>query len=341
MVDPLEQIYVFLESHTGESFPSPRGDFFRRGRTPSGFTIVAADREEGVVRLVAGGGATHEIARRDLSNAVLALDAGGIRIGEGTGSAAGGPSLEERLKAAQGCGALNAPLVADLLVLSGIAEFVWITAPSGRQVQGIKARRPPRPASGGISLISSVLATDIAEKGGVRDRRANRARDRVLITYATRHGSTAEVAGAIAQSLWKAGISADLLPMQDVVAVEHYRAVIVGSPLYRKKLLPEAVAFVAGHSGALAARPVAAFVTGSTLSDAKGRAVADRALDALRARVAITETGFFPGCLNPERLPLSERLMAMVAGIPAEDLRDWRQISAWAAGLTRICRAPA
>ncbi|MCK9277587.1 MAG: flavodoxin domain-containing protein, partial [Methanoculleus sp.] len=40
--------------------------------------------------------------------------------------------------------------------------------------------------------------------------------DEILVAYATRYGSTAEVAEAIGDELRKAGVAVDVLPVSDV-----------------------------------------------------------------------------------------------------------------------------
>ena len=54
----------------------------------------------------------------------------------------------------------------------------------------------------------------------------------VLIAYATRGGSTAEVALAIAAAMQEAGVPAEVLPVARIDSLPDREAVILGAPLY-------------------------------------------------------------------------------------------------------------
>jgi menaquinone-dependent protoporphyrinogen oxidase len=54
----------------------------------------------------------------------------------------------------------------------------------------------------------------------------------VLVAYATRYGSTQEVAETVATMLRVRGLEVDIQPMQEVRTLEGYRAVVLGAPLY-------------------------------------------------------------------------------------------------------------
>jgi menaquinone-dependent protoporphyrinogen oxidase len=52
---------------------------------------------------------------------------------------------------------------------------------------------------------------------------------KVLVDYASRHGSTAGIAERIAAGLREAGLSAEARPVADVDDVGSYEAVVVGA----------------------------------------------------------------------------------------------------------------
>ena len=66
----------------------------------------------------------------------------------------------------------------------------------------------------------------------------------ILIAYASKYGSTKEVAERIAQRLQKSGKQAEVKPVGQVADLGKAEAVIVGSALYQGGWLPEATAFV-------------------------------------------------------------------------------------------------
>jgi len=55
--------------------------------------------------------------------------------------------------------------------------------------------------------------------------------DSILVTYATRYGSTQEVAEAIAATLRESGLEVDIQPMRKVQTLERFRAIVMGAPL--------------------------------------------------------------------------------------------------------------
>ena len=59
---------------------------------------------------------------------------------------------------------------------------------------------------------------------------------KVLVTAASRHGSTAEIATIIAGILQASDIEAEVLPPEAVASVVGYDAVILGSAVYARQL---------------------------------------------------------------------------------------------------------
>jgi menaquinone-dependent protoporphyrinogen oxidase len=67
--------------------------------------------------------------------------------------------------------------------------------------------------------------------------------DRILVTYASRGGSTAGVAETIGRTLAESGAQVDVLPMQAVKDLTPYQAVVAGSAIQaatcsRQSVLP-------------------------------------------------------------------------------------------------------
>src|SRR5450759_775622 len=89
---------------------------------------------------------------------------------------------------------------------------------------------------------------------------------RVLLVYATRHGSTREVADAVAEELRAAGHDVDQQPAAEAPGPVGYDAVVVGGPMIMG-WHREAVRFVAKHRKELAELPLAFFITAASLTD--------------------------------------------------------------------------
>jgi menaquinone-dependent protoporphyrinogen oxidase len=157
----------------------------------------------------------------------------------------------------------------------------------------------------------------------------------VLIAYASKHGSTAEVAHAIAAELAVTGVTADVLEADDADDVSRYCAVVVGAPLYTGRWHRDALRFLRRKGATLQGMPVAVFALGPIKDEAAqfegSRAQLDRALARLDWLDPVG-VEVFGGAIDPAKLhfPFSH--------MPAADIRDWKAIRAWARTLPALLR---
>ena len=84
----------------------------------------------------------------------------------------------------------------------------------------------------------------------------------VLIAYATRSGSTGEVAEAIAAAMQEAGVPAEVLPVSQVNSLAGREAVILGAPIYIGRFPKEFHEFLRLHHKALQTMHPWCFVLG-------------------------------------------------------------------------------
>ena len=172
--------------------------------------------------------------------------------------------------------------------------------------------------------------------------------NKILVTYASRSGTTAEVAEAIRMTLAETGAEVDRIAMQDVTDLTPYHAVIAGSAIRAGHWLPEAVQFIRTHQSTLRHKPFAMYTVCITLamSGAEGYRQAVAGWTApVRAIVPPLSEGLFAGRLDFTRLPLNWetlKLRATVAlGIfPRGDHRDWNAIQTWAERLKPMLFVP-
>ena len=82
---------------------------------------------------------------------------------------------------------------------------------------------------------------------------------KILIAYATRCGSTAEVADAIGDVLREAGAEVDVRSVEAVGDVSAYQAAVLGTAVRVGACLPSVAHFVQTHRDALIKMPVALF----------------------------------------------------------------------------------
>jgi len=160
---------------------------------------------------------------------------------------------------------------------------------------------------------------------------------KILVAYATKAGSTAEVAAEIGRVIGsKAGYTVDVRPVEQLEGVDGYDAVIVGSGIRAGRWLPEATKFVEDHGDALRQVPVALFAVCLTMREdtEENRSEVAAYLDPVREAVQPMDIGLFAGVMDYERLPLLLRLMVKKMGAPEGDFRDWEAIQAWA---SQVC----
>ncbi len=169
----------------------------------------------------------------------------------------------------------------------------------------------------------------------------------MLVVYASRYGSTMEVAEAIGDALGDRGAGAvgegdvqvDVLAAKEAtsagVDVSSYGLVVIGSPVYAGKWLGDAIEFVKKHANALQEVPVAIFSVGLTMTEdtPENRATMAEAAKAVTAVVSPVATAMFAGKMDYKVLNLPMRLMVKAIKAPEGDFRDWDTIRAWADGL--------
>src|SRR6056297_1461911 len=82
-----------------------------------------------------------------------------------------------------------------------------------------------------------------------------------LVLYGSGYGQTAKVADNVGTDLIDRGHEATVRDVTDAsdVELDDFDAIVVGSPVYNRKHLPEVAAFVEANREALATRPSAFF----------------------------------------------------------------------------------
>jgi menaquinone-dependent protoporphyrinogen oxidase len=149
---------------------------------------------------------------------------------------------------------------------------------------------------------------------------------RILVAFATRNGSTEEVAAAIAQTLRDGGHAVEIRRAREArEPIAGCDLVVLGAPLYSERWYKDAHRFLKRHRTELGAVPVAVFAmgprSGEDVAWQRSRAQLDRAL-AKRGWLVPAAIAVFGGADPPGRRRGERR-----------DLRDWEAIRAWATGL--------
>ena len=154
---------------------------------------------------------------------------------------------------------------------------------------------------------------------------------KVLIAYASRTGTTVEVAEAIGKTLGERGFAVDVVPVKEKPSVAGYQTVLIGSAVQGAKPLPEAVAFTKANQAALQKIPVALFLVhfffrGERAMDVKTR---ESYVEEIRPLIPHAPIQYFAGRFD--RRTTAAGLPHWLANLtPTIDRRDWGKIRAWA-----------
>lgn len=164
---------------------------------------------------------------------------------------------------------------------------------------------------------------------------------KVLIAYATRCGSTAEVAQEVGKVFTAKGAQVDVLPIKQVKKLEEYDAVVIGSAVRIMKLLPETIRFAKRHRKNLVEKPTAYFTVGMAMAQdtPENRKMAESYLQPLCEIHKPVCLATFGGVFEIARLEQPWRFFmsrakpdpnSKEAGMQEGDYRDWNVIRSWA-----------
>jgi len=160
-------------------------------------------------------------------------------------------------------------------------------------------------------------------------------KDRVLVAYATKFGSTREVAQRIGKLIELHSIAADVTNVNLVKDISKYSGVILGTAIRMGKPISEAVTFTRKFKDELNEKPVACFSVGLYMKEDteenrdKARKCLLPILELLKNPVNV---GLFGGKVDYSKMPLLLRwtFSKDKSGQLTEgDWRNWDTIEAW------------
>lgn len=171
----------------------------------------------------------------------------------------------------------------------------------------------------------------------------------VLIAYATRSGSTADVADAICTTLREAGLAAHASPVDAVTSLEGTTTLVLGAPLYIGRLPKEFHNFLHLHQKQLARLTPWCFILGPTRTQPTDFASARKQAERQLRRypwLQPADLHIFGGRWDVRLLPSPFRFLQRIPGnplgkIPVQDIRDWPAIRAWSAAIAQTLRSAA
>ncbi|MDF2734511.1 MAG: hypothetical protein K0S97_1134 [Chloroflexota bacterium] len=160
---------------------------------------------------------------------------------------------------------------------------------------------------------------------------------KILVTVASRHGSTREIATLIAGLIEDAGLEADVRDPDDIMSLAGYDAAVIGSGVYMGRWLDPARRLIERCHGEFSGRRVWLFSCGPLGEPATpDRAPADVA--AMRVATGAIDHRVFPGRLVKSELGRGERVVVAGVHAPYGDYRPWDDIMTWARGIADALR---
>lgn len=155
---------------------------------------------------------------------------------------------------------------------------------------------------------------------------------KLLVCFASKHGSTAEIAQAIGESLREGGHQVDVLDVAAVKSISSYQAIVLGSAVYAGRWMKEAVGFLRTHQ--LNNLPLYIFSSGP-IGDAEPQELLDgftlpEVVKTLIQSLNVRDIQVFHGKIDLRKLSIAELMLFKSVGAQTGDYRKWDRIKAWA-----------
>lgn len=152
----------------------------------------------------------------------------------------------------------------------------------------------------------------------------------ILLAVASKHGSTHEIADALANELRVIGHIVDVYNAAASPSPEAYDAVILGSAIYAGSWLFPAKHFVERYRAELVGLPLWVFSSGPLGAENPQPHNDPQQLAASLSELPVRDHKVFVGKLDPSDLGVAERLITKVVRTPMGDFRDWDAVRTWA-----------
>ncbi|WP_040815891.1 flavodoxin domain-containing protein [Nocardia concava] len=169
----------------------------------------------------------------------------------------------------------------------------------------------------------------------------------IAVIYASAQGSTREIADFIGASLAARGATVEVADAEHAPELTHFDAIVLGSAVHNRALLPELEQFVRTHTTELRTRPVWLFSVGlgpalvGPIGRLMGRVV-PKQIAAVRDSIPPRDYSAFAGHYERAGVSLSARTVYRVlGGTRYGDLRDWTAITTWTNTIAQALKLPA
>lgn len=155
--------------------------------------------------------------------------------------------------------------------------------------------------------------------------------NRILVVYATKAGSTAEIAAKIGEHLSERGFNVDVVNVKSKPDPKDYQAVILGSCIRMGGWLPEMMDYIKANQVALNATQTALFTVHMLNAGDDAASIAARTayMDKVRTLIPGTEEVYFLGSMDFSKLSMLDRFISKMVKSVESDQRDWDKIKNW------------
>jgi menaquinone-dependent protoporphyrinogen oxidase len=182
--------------------------------------------------------------------------------------------------------------------------------------------------AGGIGSVGPVRADHGGRTIDGRDRTPKEILMKFLVTAASKHGATAEIAEWIGITLREHGADADVRPPGDVASLEGYDGVVLGSAVYVGKWLHDATEITERLGPDLRTRSVWLFSSGP-VGDPLKPATDPVHIESVMVATGAREHRVFAGRIDRSVLGFGERAMVSALRVPTGDYRSRPDVEGW------------
>lgn len=158
---------------------------------------------------------------------------------------------------------------------------------------------------------------------------------RILVTIASKHGSTEEIGKVIGQRLQDQGFVIEIRSIKEAPDPSPYAAVVVGSAVYAGSWMKPAHMYILRNAPQLANRPIWLFSSGPIGTHPEPQKQEIMHMNEYIQRTKCVEHKVFNGSIAAEKLSLAEKLVVKALKVEYGDYRDWKVINSWAQSIAR------
>ncbi len=160
----------------------------------------------------------------------------------------------------------------------------------------------------------------------------------VLITYASKYGSTHEIAQVVAEEFFLKGFNVEIKNISNVKQISRFNAVIIGAAIHYGQWMKEAKIFIQRFAKDLSKKQTAYFFTCLTLAKNRQKDIT-QAMKYSNRIICTSElvkplsVGAFAGELDYSPMGFTEKIAAKaifsILRIQSGDYRKWNNIYQW------------